>query len=75
MILKYSLVHYAMIILIIMIVLGCIMFFHIWAQCYFYHYTKINLIFKLIFKNGTLLSNKGFFLIYKIIHVHLHNYE
>lgn len=64
-----------MIMLIVMIVLGCIMFFHIWAKCYFYNFTKIKLIFKFNIKNSTLLSNKGFFYFYKIICVHLHNYE
>jgi len=62
-IIKYLLVHYSMITLMIMIFLGYKMFFHwkcIWTKIIFYHFAKtmqilkINKTYKLIWNNGSL---------------------
>jgi hypothetical protein len=74
MILKCSLVHNGMTMLTIMIFLGRNIFFHwgfTWAKCYLNHLTKVrwSLVF---FKNGKLLSNKGFLktLIKLLVYIH-----
>jgi hypothetical protein len=75
MILTYSLVHYAMIMVIIMIILGCIMFFHIWAKCCFIIVQKYIYFSKIILKMAHKYQIRVLKNFYKIICVHLHNYE
>jgi hypothetical protein len=74
MILKYSLVHHVMVLLMIMIFLCCKMFFHwrcTWIKCYFFHSTKLKWSCK-INKKTKLLSNQVFLNNNKIVGVHLH---
>jgi hypothetical protein len=74
MIQEYSIVHYVIVMLMIMIFVSCKMFFHLrcsWVECCFYHSTRIKWKFKINEKWHSIVKY-GVLTFIELIGVHLH---